>query len=91
MKRITGVLIVIISVSMMSFLGSLALGASARAEEEICMEYIVKSGDTLWAIAKKHTSGKSDIRRYIYDIMDKNGMESPDIMPGQVLFIPPER
>jgi len=91
MKIIVGVLIVVISVSMMSLLGSLALGASAGGEEEVCLEYIVKPGDTLWTIARKHTAGKSDIRRYIYDIKDKNGMKEPDLKPGQMLFIPPER
>ncbi len=91
MKRIVGILIVIITVSMMSLLGNLTLGASARGGDNVCLEYIVKPGDTLWDIAKEHSAGKRDIRRYIYDIMQKNGMEHPDIMPGQVLVIPRER
>ena len=91
MKVMAGILIVVISVLMVSLLGSLALGASAGGDEEVCLEYIVKPGDTLWTIARKHTAGKSDIRRYIYDIKDKNGMKEPDLRPGQVLLIPPER
>ena len=57
----------------------------------VCRDYTVKPGDTLWAIAREHTDGKGDIRRYIYDIMKENGMKSPDIMQGQVIKIPPER
>ena len=92
MKRIAGVLIVIITLSMMSFLGSLVTGVSARGESEaVRRKYTVRPGDTLWAIAKEHTNGKGDIRRYIYDLMLENGMKSPDIIPGQVLLIPPER
>lgn len=92
MKKIMGVLIVIITVSMMTLLGSLVNQVSAKGETvPVCREYTVKPGDTLWAIAREHTDGKGDIRRYIYDIMKENGMKSPDIMPGQVIKIPPER
>ena len=92
MKKITGTLIVIITLSMMSLLGSLVNQVSARSETvPVFREYKVRPGDTLWAIAREHTDGKGDIRRYIYDIMKENGMKSPDIMPGQVLLIPPER
>lgn len=92
MKKIVGVFIVIITMSMMSLLGSLVNQVSARGETvPVFREYKVRPGDTLWAIAREHTDGKGDIRRYIYDIMKENGMKSPDIMPGQVLLIPPER
>ncbi|HQD41493.1 MAG TPA: LysM peptidoglycan-binding domain-containing protein [Bacillota bacterium] len=65
---------------------------SAKGETvPVCRDYTVKPGDTLWAIAREHTDGKGDIRRYIYDIMKENGMKSPDIMQGQVIKIPPER
>ena len=70
MKKIVGVLIVIITLSMMSLLGSLVNQVSARGETvPVFREYKVKPGDTLWAIAREHTDGKGDIRRYIYDIM----------------------
>ena len=44
--------------------------------------YIVKSGDTLWKIAKKFGSTVNDIVK-INEIEDEN-----NIMPGQKIFIP---
>jgi hypothetical protein len=58
MKKIMGVLIVIITVSMMTLLGSLVNQVSAKGETvPVCRDYTVKPGDTLWAIAREHTDG----------------------------------
>ena len=92
MKKTVGVLIVIITLSMMSLLGSLATGVSAKGETgAVSREYVVKKGDTLWTIAKEYNDNRKDIRRYIYEIMEVNCMKSPDLLPGQVILIPPER
>ncbi len=50
--------------------------------------YSVKSGDTLWNIAKLYNNNNGDIRRVVYDIMIENDMATPDLYPGQVLNIP---
>lgn len=78
---------IILVLSLLS--GLFVLVVSARSQEVIRYEvYVVKSGDTLWSIAKKYATKNIDIRRYIYDIMRENGMETPALMPGQVLHIP---
>ena len=48
----------------------------------------VESGDTLWSIALKYSDGKTDIRKFIYEISNINGLESSDISVGQQLLIP---
>jgi LysM repeat protein len=91
MKKIIGAALIIITVFGITLLGALGLGTSARGETvAACQEYRVKPGDTLWNIAKEYTDGKKDIRKYIYNIMKENGMENPDLMPGQIIFIPIE-
>ncbi len=47
----------------------------------------VQNGDTLWAIAQNHYSGK-DIRRMIYKIEKINNINKCIIYPGQKLTIP---
>lgn len=52
--------------------------------KEIPREYVVKSGDTLWAIAKKLTGNGANYTA----IAQKNGIKNPNtIYPGQKLVI----
>lgn len=53
-------------------------------EEQV---YIVKSGDTIWGIAKQNSNG-GDIREYVYQIQKLNNVDSI-IYPGQRLKLPP--
>lgn len=46
-------------------------------------------GDTLWAIAQKH-SGNTDIRKYIYEIKHLNNLNGATIYAGQRLILPLE-
>lgn len=47
---------------------------------------IIKSGDTLWDIAKKYNK-KGDIREYIYDLKIINNLNDSSIMAGSELKV----
>ena len=49
--------------------------------------YVVE-GDTLWSLIDEHYHTDNDIREAIYQVKKINNMESSDLMPGQVLYIP---
>ena len=49
--------------------------------------YVVRPGDTLWAIATTRYAG--DPREAVWRIRDRNGLESALLRPGQVLVMPP--
>lgn len=59
--------------------------ATASNEEQVVT---VHSGDTLWAIAKRFSDSKHDIRYIIYRIKDRNELNTSEINPGQTLIIP---
>jgi nucleoid-associated protein YgaU len=48
--------------------------------------YVVRSGDTLWAIAAARYA--SDPRKAIWDIRQRNRLGSSGLHPGQVLVLP---
>lgn len=48
---------------------------------------VVKSGDTLWDIAKQYNN-KGDIRDYIHRIEKLNNLSGCDIYEGDVLLLP---
>ena len=56
---------------------------------ELANEWRVRSGDTLWHIAAQNR-GRTDIRRYIYEIQKLNDLGST-IYPGQTLLLPPSK
>lgn len=65
------------------------------SEREAAYEYvdegrwIVEEGDTLWEIAKEYSDNRHDIRRVIHIIRyECNNNISPDIYPGQVVYVP---
>jgi hypothetical protein len=50
------------------------------------VRYVVKPGDTLWEIADARLDG--DPREGVWWITERNGLSSPTLQPGQVLYIP---
>ncbi|HPD00506.1 MAG TPA: LysM peptidoglycan-binding domain-containing protein [Acetivibrio sp.] len=46
----------------------------------------VRRGDTLWGIAQRYNK-RGDIRKYIYDVMKLNNLESCDIIEGMELKV----
>lgn len=48
----------------------------------------IKSGDTLWSVARDTYGDSVDIRRMIHQITDINGIEGGRIYPGQALSLP---
>ncbi|MFX3632272.1 MAG: LysM peptidoglycan-binding domain-containing protein [Candidatus Pristimantibacillus sp.] len=49
---------------------------------------VVASGDTLWGIAARFTDSRDDIQYSIYQIKERNQLNSVDLKPGQLLIIP---
>jgi len=50
-------------------------------------QYVVRSGDTLWAIAGR-VDPEADRRAVVYRLMELNEMETPTLLPGQTLELP---
>ena len=48
--------------------------------------YVVRSGDTVWSIAERMSSG--DPTLLVDAIAARNGMDVGDIVPGQSIVIP---
>lgn len=48
--------------------------------------YRVKAGDTLWSIADRTFAG--DPREGVWELRERNELDSAMILPGQVLVLP---
>lgn len=71
----------------LSIVLGLALGA-ARPSSSAAPEtrYLVRAGDTLWAIAAARYDG--DPREAVWRIKERNGLATSDLAPGMVLALP---
>ena len=57
---------------------------SSGAREEA--RYVVRPGDTLWAIAADRYAG--DPRKAVWRISERNGLANGALQPGTVLYLP---
>jgi membrane-bound lytic murein transglycosylase D len=72
----------------LALVGLIAWAVLARSSEGAGPEraYVVRGGDTLWAIAATHYGG--DPRAAIWEIRQRNGLDGSLIRPGQRLVLP---
>ncbi|MDR1117724.1 MAG: LysM peptidoglycan-binding domain-containing protein [Bifidobacteriaceae bacterium] len=66
-----------------------AIGAGWREERLVPTEsVVVGSGDTLWSIAEERRGAAGDVRDLIAEIRELNGLETSQLVPGDVLDVP---
>lgn len=75
--------IVLVALSI-ALLWALFAGESGAGGPE--RSYRVKPGDTLWSIAERTFSG--DPREGVWELRERNALESSTIVPGQTLVLP---
>jgi nucleoid-associated protein YgaU len=63
-----------------------ALTARPSNGAEAESRYVVRPGDTLWAIAADRYAG--DPRRAVWRISERNGLAGGALQPGTVLYLP---
>ncbi|HEY8496768.1 MAG TPA: LysM peptidoglycan-binding domain-containing protein [Limnochordales bacterium] len=52
------------------------------------VDVVVRDGDTLWQIARRHAGPGADPRQMVERIRAANGLETAVVRPGQVLKVP---
>jgi nucleoid-associated protein YgaU len=64
-----------------------AFGGSGSGPETREVDYVVRSGDTLWSIAEGHAPGH-DPREVTFAIGELNELGEGPLIPGQTLLLP---
>jgi LysM repeat protein len=78
---VTITIITCISIALLNYVK----GTCAK-EIQVFKEYTIQRGDTLWSIAADLNT--KDIRKTIYDIRQKNGLDGALIIAGQTILVP---
>jgi LysM domain len=74
---------ILVALAVLVLWALLAGESGARGPER---SYRVKPGDTLWSIAERTFPG--DPREGVWELRERNDLESTTILPGQVLTLP---
>lgn len=85
MMRRRKITVLIAVLAIMSLMINYAM--AGRAESEM-LTVIVKSGESVWSIAKNNNPNGKDLRRHVYDIIDTNCIADGVIHVGQELSVP---
>lgn len=70
---------------------SFSSGAFSAQANDIPRELqpvIVRSGDTLWDLVSQYYQYNGDIRAAIYEVREINELDSVELYPGQLIYIP---
>lgn len=65
---------------------SLVHTSTAKTKSQV-INYQIRSGQTLWSIAREYTPSNKDIRQTIYEIEQINDQDLSVIYPGQTIKI----
>lgn len=81
--------ILILAILLLLLIGSWLFRGFGMAEEEYRYRLIeIKTGDTLWGLARKHGEPEGDLRETVDVIQEVNGLEDSRLLPGQLLKVP---
>jgi LysM repeat protein len=77
-----------VRILMLAVVGVLLWAVFARSSEATspAQRYVVKPGDTLWAIAERNYAG--DPRAAVWTVQHRNRLTGTTLEPGQVLMLP---
>ncbi len=71
------------------FFITFAVAFSGSVENHPEYTYVnIKSGQTLWEIARQHNYNNQDIRKKVFEIKKANNLEDVVLQPGQQIKIP---
>jgi len=70
------------------WIGVRVANATSNAASVTERQYVVRTGDTLWDLARRSYPGDLDTRQLIFRIERRNGLANADIHPGETLVLP---
>ena len=70
------------------WIGVHVANATSNASTVTERHYVVRTGDTLWNLARRSYPGNLDTRQLVFRIERRNGLATADIRPGETLVLP---
>ncbi|REJ33941.1 MAG: hypothetical protein DIU83_05050 [Bacillota bacterium] len=83
-------LLIVLAVSVSAVFALISQGSSKTLVPPVqeYKEVVVRDGDTLWHIARRHAGPGVDTRQLVDEIREANDLPGAVLRPGQVLKVP---
>lgn len=60
----------------------------SESDKYTVVSVTVQPGDTLWSIGREYKPEGKDLREYVYEIADNNGIDDCNLYAGQTIYVP---
>ena len=80
------IVMILIAMSIIGYITGINTAHGSTMEQYATVE--ITNGDTLWSIADEYAPEGTDLREFIYEIKELNGLDTSNIMIGQVIRVP---
>ena len=79
----------LLSICILLFIGVGVISGSVTAESYETYEQVeITEGDTLWNFSERYVDNSTDVREYIYEVCNLNGIKAGEIKAGDKLLFP---
>ena len=79
----------LVVMAIMLFMAHSAFSKNDVQTEKYSVQSVtVQKGDTLWTIAAEYKPVGKDIREFVYELADNNGIPDCNIYCGQTIYVP---
>ncbi len=82
------VVLLTVAVAALFLLLAGTVGAGSGSDVVTTQQHVVRSGETLWQIARAHTAVGADVRDTVDEIRAMNALDGTLIYPGDLLVVP---
>ena len=82
------IFMLIVLLFVMTLLGAAAPRNTVNTSKVTYRTVEIAAGDTLWSLAEKYAPSARQVRKYVYEIKDVNGLETSDLYVGQLILVP---
>ena len=62
--------------------------SNSKPEKYSVVSVTVEEGDTLWSIAREYKPAGKDLRAFVYELADNNGIKNANICVGDTIYVP---
>ncbi len=88
LRRQRSVFFLVLTIVLTLMASSVFSNPGSESDKYTVVSVTVQSGDTLWSIGREYKPEGKELREFVYEIADNNGIDDCNIYCGQTIYVP---